>query len=70
MKNLLIISLSLGITFFLNYILFVPASPINLLLSLIKDDSSFYTLMDTFLSNLIFFAVLMVLKIISNAKFD
>jgi hypothetical protein len=70
MKNLLIIFFSFSITFFLNYVLFVPASPVNLMLSLINDDINFHILMDTFLSNVIFFTVFSVLKIILTSKFD
>jgi hypothetical protein len=60
MKNILAITLSFAVTFFLNYIFFVPSSIINLLLSAIKDDLNFYILMDTFLSNVIFLIVYLI----------
>jgi len=68
MKNLLPAFLTFIITFFLNYVLFVPSSPVNLLLSLVKDDLGFYILVDTFLSNIIFFLLFISLRKIFDSR--
>ena len=61
--KILIIMLSVLITTAINYLLFVPSSPINLLLYLfIKENHTVYLLFDLAISNLLFLFFYKLLK--------
>ena len=69
--KIIILFVSLLITVLINFILFVPSSPVNLLLYLfINENHNLYLLIDMGLSNLIFFGIYALLKkaILSNVK--
>ncbi len=62
------IVISLLIVTVINFILFVPSSPVNLLLYLIKENKTFFLLADMAISNLIFLAVYKLLNKVNIGK--
>jgi hypothetical protein len=63
------IVITLFISALVNFVLFVPSSPVNLLLYLfIKENRTSFLLIDLALSNLIFLSIYGLLKKISSEK--
>jgi uncharacterized membrane protein YpjA len=60
--KILFVIIALLITTVINYVLFVPSSPVNLLIAvLIKENRTLFLLSDLAISNLIFFGIISVL---------
>ncbi len=69
MKKVTILIITLIITFIINYILFVPSSVVNLMISVfINDSNTVILLSDLLISNFIFWVVFEILLTINNKK--
>lgn len=68
MKRISLAVIALLITAIINYILFVPSSPVNLLLYLITDNNDFFLITDMLLSNLMFLGIYKALKGVGAEK--
>ena len=60
--KILIVTIAILITGVIDYMLFAIPSPVNILLYLIKDNNTFYLIIDMMLSNLIFLTAIIILR--------